>query len=96
MSDTEAHTSDQTGQTKEKQIENKINKEVDTLKYYLEQADDLNEEKDLREIEAVNTRAKPILYEIYNLVSTAQEMVVDLGTNTTRAIRQWTKEVNDK
>ena len=88
MIDTEAQTSDQTEQIKEKQIENKVNKEIDKLKYYLEQADELTEEKVLREIEAVNTRAKAILDEIYNLVSTAQEMKVDFGTNTTPAIRQ--------
>ena len=58
MIDTEAQTSDQTEQIKEKQIENKVNKEIDKLKYYLEQADKLTEEKVLREIEAVNTRAK--------------------------------------
>jgi hypothetical protein len=51
MSDSEAQASEQ-------QIENKISKEIEKLKYYLEQTDELIEEQDLREIETVNKRTK--------------------------------------
>jgi hypothetical protein len=54
MSDSEAQASEQ-------QIENKINKEIEKLKYYLEQTDEFIEEQDLREIETVNKRTKAIL-----------------------------------
>ena len=75
MSLTDVQTNEQPVQTSEQQIENKINKEIDKVKYYLEQTDELIEERDLREIEKVNKRTKVILDEIYNLVSTAQEYV---------------------
>jgi hypothetical protein len=60
MSDSEAQVSEQ-------QIENKINKEIEKLKYYLQQTDELIEEQDLREIETVNKRTKAILDQIYSL-----------------------------
>ena len=50
----------------------------------------------MREIETVNKRTKAILDEIYNLVSTAQEMKVEQGKDTPRAIRQWKKSVREK
>jgi hypothetical protein len=79
MSDSEAQASEQ-------QIENKINKEIEKLKYYLEQTDELIEEQDLREIETVNKHTKVILDQIYSLVSTAQETKVELGKSTSREI----------
>jgi hypothetical protein len=60
MSDSEAQASEQ-------QIENKINKEIEKLKYYLEQTDEFIEEQDLREIETVNKRTKAILDPIINI-----------------------------
>jgi hypothetical protein len=91
MSDSEAQASEQ-------QIENKINKELEKLKYYLEQTDELIEEQDLREIETVklNKRTKAILEQIYSLVSTAQGTKVELGKSTSQEIRQWKKEVRDR
>ena len=69
MSDTELQQSQQTGQsginTSEQQIESKINKGIEKLKYYLEQADELIEDDTWREIETVNKRTKAILDEIY-------------------------------
>jgi hypothetical protein len=91
MSDSEAQASEQ-------QIENKINKELEKLKYYLEQTDEIIEEQDLREIETVklNKRTKAIMEQIYSLVSTAQETKVELGKSTSQEIRQWKKEVRDR
>jgi hypothetical protein len=59
--------SDPEAQASEQQIENKINKEIEKLKYYLEQTDELIEEQDLKEIETVNKRTKAILDKIYSL-----------------------------
>jgi hypothetical protein len=59
--------SDPEAQASEQQIENKINKEIEKLKYYLEQTDELIEEQDLKEIETVNKRTKAILDQIYSL-----------------------------
>ena len=97
MSDTELQQTVQAGvNTSEQQIESKIDKEIEKLKYFLEQTNELIEENDLREIETVNKRTKAILDEIYNLVSTAQEMKVEQGKDTPRAIRQWKKSVREK
>jgi hypothetical protein len=85
--------SDPEAQASEPQIENKINKEIEKLKYYLEQTDELIEEQDLREIKTVNKCTKAILDQMYSLVSTAQERKVELGKSTSREIRQWEKEV---
>ena len=56
---------------------NKSKVKLEKLKYYLEQMNELIEDDDLRETETVNKRTKAILDEIYNLVSTAQEMKVE-------------------
>ena len=79
MSESEAQASEQ-------QIENKINKEIEKLKYYLEQTDELIEEQDLREIETVNKHTKVILDQIYSLVANAQETKVELGKSTSQEI----------
>ena len=100
MSDTEREQSQQAVQstvaTSEQQIEMKIDKEIEKLKYYLEQTDELIDENDLKEIETINKRTKAILDEIYNLVSTAQEMKVEHEKDTSRAMRQWKKDVREK
>ena len=46
---------------REKELETKINREIEKLKYYLEQTDDLLEEKDYKEIETVSKRSEVIL-----------------------------------
>ena len=70
MSDTELQKSQETDQSgvnsSEQQIESKIGKEIEKLKYYLEQTDELIEDDDWREIETVNKLTKAILDEIYN------------------------------
>jgi hypothetical protein len=62
------------------------------LKYYLEQMDDLIEEKDYKEIEMVSKWSEAILDEIYDLVSSMQEVKVDRGEYTARTIRQCMEE----
>lgn len=80
----------------EKQLEKEIDKEVEKLKYYLEQANDLIAEGDYKEIEVVNKRTSNILDKIHNLTSDMQELKIENGAHTQRAIRQWKKEVKDK
>ena len=80
---------------KEKELEIKLNKEIEKLKYYLEETDELIEEKDYKEIETVSKRSETILNEIYSLVSSMQEVKVDRGEYTARAIRQWNKSAKE-
>ena len=100
MSDTELQQSQATEQSgvnsSEQQIESNIGKEIEKLKYYLEQTDELIEDDDCREIETVNKRTKTILDEIYKLVSSAQAIKIEHGQDTPRAIRQWRKDVREK
>ena len=80
---------------KEKELEIKLNKEIEKLKYYLEETDELIEEKDYKEIETVSKRSETILNEIYSLVSSMQEVKVDRGEYTARAIGQWNKSAKE-
>ena len=79
----------------ESELETKINKEIEKLKYYLEQTDELIEERDYNDIETVSKRSESILDEIYNLVFCMQEVKVDQGEYTARAIRQWKKTAKE-
>ena len=47
-------------------------------------------------METVNKRTTSILDGIYDLVSRMQEVKVESGTYTARAIRQWKKDTKDK
>ena len=80
----------------EKQLDLKINKEIDKLKYYLEQTDDLIKEEDYKEMEMVSKRSEAILDTIYGLVSNMQEVKVDRGMYSARDIRQWKKNVKER
>ena len=80
---------------KEKDLEIKLNKEIEKLKYYLEETDELIEEKVYKEIETVSKRSETILNEIYSLVSSMQKVKVDRGEYTARAIRQSKKSAKE-
>ena len=64
---------------KEKEFETKIKKSIEKLRFYLEQTDDLIEEKDYKKIETVSKRSQAILDERYDLVLSMQEVKVDRG-----------------
>lgn len=80
----------------EKQLELEINNEIEKLKYYLEQADDISKEGDFGEVEVINKRTTAIFYTINNLVVNVQELKIDRGADTPRVIRQWKKDTKDK
>ena len=100
MSDTELEQSQETEQSgvniSEQEIESKIGKDIEKLKYYLEQTNELIEDDDWREIGTVNKRTKTILHEIYKLFSSVQAIKIEHGKDTPRAIRQWRKDVREK
>ena len=87
--------SESTEETEEK-LKLEIDKEIEKLKYYLEQADDIIKEGDFGEIEVINKRTADILDKINNLVANVQELKVDRGAETPRAIRQWKKDTKEK
>jgi uncharacterized protein YqgV (UPF0045/DUF77 family) len=83
-------------ETAEKQKEVEIDKEIEKLKYYLEPIDDIIEEGDYAEIEVVKKRTDAIFDKVNNLVASVQELKIDRGAETQRAIRQWKKDTKDK
>lgn len=77
----------------EQQKEIEINKYIEKLKYYLEQADDaIVQNGDITEIKMVNKRPTAIFDNLNNLLACVQELRIDQGKETPRAICQWKKK----
>ena len=75
----------------EESLQLEINKEIEKLKYYVENADETINEGDFNEIKIINSRATAILDKINTLVVSIQELKIDRG-ETARNVRQWKKE----
>ena len=60
---------------------------------YLEEAEDLLESGDYSEIKLTCKRTDEIQDRLNDLVSTLQELNIDLGNSTHRAVRQWKKDL---
>lgn len=63
----------------ERQLQAEIDKEIEKLKYYLEQTDELIVEGDFVEIEVVNKRTKVIHNKLCHLVAHVQEVKIERG-----------------
>ena len=94
---TEAETSSATNSNEltelEKNLELKISKLIEKLKFYLEETDTLIQENELSELQIAAKRTDEIRDELNVLISRMQEVKLDLGITTQRAIRQWKKDV---
>ena len=77
----------------EKDQEKKIRKEIEKLKFYLEDVDELLESEDFNEIKQVCKRTQQIQDNMNDLVSHLQELKIELGNSTQRSIRQWTRDL---
>ena len=77
----------------EKVLESKITKAIDKLKYYLEETDELIENNDVSELRIASKRTDEIRDELNYLISRVQELKLDSGNTTQRAIRLWKKEL---
>ena len=76
----------------EESLQLEINKEIEKLKYYVENADETINEGDFNEmIKIINNRATAILDKINTLVASIQELKIDRG-ETARNVREWKKE----
>lgn len=86
---------EQTGEVDEKSdeqwLEVNIDKEIAKLGYFLEETDQIIEDKNYREMEAVNNRASIIS----ELILQTEELKIDNG-KTSRSVRQWEKETKSK
>ena len=72
--------------------EGEIQKEINKLKYFLEETDDLIQIQDYTEMEIVTKRAEKIANRLLDLISHAEELKIDRGTSS-RLVRQWKKDV---
>ena len=96
MGDSDNEKSDQ-GETgisqQEQDLEKKIKKEIDKLKFYLEEGDELLEDRDYCEIALTCKRTDEIQDRLNDLMSTLQELKIDRSISTQREVRQWKKDL---
>ena len=69
---------------------------IEKLKYYLEESDEIIEEGDFVEIEITLNRTTSIHDKLCNLIAHVQELKVERGIETARAIRQWKKDTKER
>ena len=80
------------GEESEEKLQSEIKKEVEKLKYYVDNADEIIEEGDCNEIKIINSRTAVILDKINTLVANVQELKIGRG-ETARNVRQWKNEI---
>ena len=88
MGDTEDSSSDEEVGVQEHLLDKKIEKEIEKLQYYLEEADELIKSEDYNEIEITCKRTGE--------VSSLQELKLEHGSLTQKEIRLWKKELKVK
>ena len=91
MSDNEG-TAAQGPREDEQLLESEIQKEINKLKYFLEETDDLIQIKDYTEMEIVTKRADKIVDRLSDLISHAEELKIESGASS-RSVRQWKKDI---
>ena len=77
----------------EKDLLAEVEKEIEKLKYYLEESDEIIEERDFVETEVTHNLTTPIHDKLCNVIAYEQELKIERGIETTRAIRQWKKNM---
>ena len=80
----------------EKGLLTKVEKEIEKLKYYLEELDEIIKEGDFIEIEVTHNRTTAIHDRLCNRIAQVQELKIERGIETARAIRQWKKDTKER
>lgn len=80
----------------EKDLLVQVDKEIEKLKYYLEESDEIIEEGDFVEIEVTHNRTTAIHDKLCDLIAHVQELKIERGIETARAIRQWKKDTKER
>ena len=80
----------------EKELLAEVEKEIEKLKYYLEESDEIIEEGDFVEIEVTHNRTTAIHDKLCNLIAHVQELKIERGIETARAIHQWKKNTKER
>ncbi len=71
----------------EKKFEDEITKEISKLKYFLEEADELIQNKDYAEMDILDKRASKIITKLMDTIAQVEELKLDHGS-TPRTVRQ--------
>ena len=79
----------------EQRIIKEIDKEIDKVKYFMEEIDELIEIQDYSEMEIVNKRAVKIITKLSDLISQTEELKIERGLSP-RTVRQWRKDIKSK
>lgn len=82
MSDNEAGTAAQGPREDEQRLEGEIQKEINKLKYFLEETDNLIQIKDYTEMEIVTKRAEKIADRLSDLISHTEVLKIDSGASS--------------
>ena len=73
-----------------------VEKEIEKLKYYLEESEEMIEEGDFGAVEVTHNRTTAIHDKLCNLIAQVQELKIERGIETARAIRQWKKDTKER
>ena len=79
----------------EQRLIKEIDKEIDKVKYFMEEIDELIEIQDYSEMEIVNKRAVKIITKLSDLISQTEELKIERGLSP-RTVRQWRKDIKSK
>ena len=79
----------------EERLIKEIDKEIDKVKYFMEEIDELIEIQDYSEMEIVNKRAVKIITKLSDLISQTEELKIERGLSP-RTVRQWKKDIKSK
>lgn len=79
----------------EQRLIKEIDKEINKLKYFMEETDELIEIKSYSEMEIVNKRAVNVIAKLSDLVSQTEELKIERGSST-RTARKWEKDLKSK
>ena len=89
MSDSEEANED------EQHLVRSIDKEINKLKYFLEETEELIQVEDFTEMEIANKRAEKIVAKLSDLISQTEELKIDRGMSS-RSVRQWRKDIKSR
>ena len=79
----------------EQRLIKEIDKEIEKVKYFMEEIDELIEIQDYSEMEIVNKRAVKIITKLSDLISQTEELKIERGLSP-RTVRQWRKDIKSK
>ena len=79
----------------EKEQERKIHKEIEKLEFFIDDAEESRQNNDYEELKTLLQKCNSIHDAINELLTNLQELKLEQGKLTSRAIRQWKKELKE-